>query len=713
MRASLVALFLTLACGCQTTARCRPGSLFVRVDSTGAPISSGSTLHVTVTLDASGRTLTTDVTARSGTGLEVDFDPADYTTGQSITFTIELHDSSGLLVASTPATSITLTASCSTTSVSLSPGQAVGDDLGGTDDGGGGSTDLGGSNLTNGSPCGAGSQCQSTFCVDGVCCNMGCAGQCETCDSTGTCVGVTSGAPRGNRATCAGAGTCAGSCSSASRTVCTYPGASTICVPQSCTGGVKTLATGCNGAGTCPTAGTFACPSNACTGTDCTGACTDDTQCSGATPFCNLPQGVCLATKGLGATCTTAAQCTSNFCTDGVCCNVACTSQCQACNLTGNVGHCSTVTSGQPVTGAGTTRAACTGSGMCQGTCNGTSATMCVFPGSSTTCGSPSCMNATLTPAPTCNGSGGCAAGSATACGGDLICASATTCKSSCATDGDCVAGSAHYCASNATCQPQKAQGTACNPPADCADPTCSECATGGGCQTGFCCNAACGGACQSCAAAGGATANGTCTTLAQGSPGNPSCSPYVCNGTSATCPTSCTVPADCVPVHGICSGNVCGTCFVAGTPVQTDSGWQAIETIGPGTRVRSFDTQNGEDSYRPVLKLEQRIAASLVSVALDSAPALQVSPEHYFWVRGSGWVRARDLSIDDQLLMNRTGNARVVGLATLATPMTGVPVYNLVVEGFDNYFVGTTPVLVHSCDYLGYSPFPRDELPK
>jgi len=157
----------------------------------------------------------------------------------------------------------------------------------------------------------------------------------------------------------------------------------------------------------------------------------------------------------------------------------------------------------------------------------------------------------------------------------------------------------------------------------------------------------------------------------------------------------------------------MCGTCFVAGTPVQTERGWQAIETIGPGVRVRSFDTQNGADAYRPVLRLEQRIAGSLVSVALDGAAPLQVSPEHYFWVRGSGWVRARDLAIDDQLLMDRKSNARVVGLSTLATPMAGVPVYNLVVEDFDNYFVGTTPVLVHSCDYLGYSAFARDELPR
>jgi hypothetical protein len=707
MRALAIAAALAfLTCGCHTTARCRPNSLFVHLDSAAAPIAAGSTLHVSVTF-ASGRTLTTDVTAKSGSGLEIDFDAADYMAGQSVDISIELHDSSGTILATAEASGVTLPPTCATASLSLSPGQVVDNDMGTS-----GPIDLAGSNFANGSPCGAGSQCQSGFCVDGVCCNMGCGGQCEACDATGTCVAVTSGQPTGSRAACAGSGTCAGSCSSASRSVCSYPGASTICVQQSCTAGVKTLATGCDGAGMCPTAGTFNCPSNSCAGSDCVGACTDDTMCSAPTPFCNLPQGVCLATKGLGAMCTAGSQCTSTFCTDGVCCNVACGGQCQACNLTGNVGHCATVASGQPVTNAGTTRAACAGSGACQGTCNGTSATMCVLPGSSVTCGSPSCMNATLTPAPTCNGSGSCVAGSASACPGDLVCASATACKPSCAGDGDCIA--ARYCAaSTSACTMQKAQGVACNLATDCKMSPCAECATAGGCQTGFCCNAACGGACQSCAAASGATANGSCTTLAAGSAGNPSCSPYVCNGAIATCPTSCAVNTDCVPTHGFCSGNVCGTCFVAGTPVQTETGWQAIETIAPGARVRSFDTQKGEESYRAVVRNEQRIAGSLVSVALDGAAPIEVSPEHYFWVRSSGWVRARDLAVDDQLLMDRRGNARVVGLASLATPALGVPVYNLVVEGFDNYFVGTTPVLVHSCDYLGYSAFARDELPK
>ena len=49
-----------------------------------------------------------------------------------------------------------------------------------------------------GQTCTAGDQCQSTFCVDGVCCEDACAGRCQFCASPaarGTCTPVRAGAP--------------------------------------------------------------------------------------------------------------------------------------------------------------------------------------------------------------------------------------------------------------------------------------------------------------------------------------------------------------------------------------------------------------------------------------------------------------------------------------------------------------------------------------
>jgi len=167
------------------------------------------------------------------------------------------------------------------------------------------------------------------------------------------------------------------------------------------------------------------------------------------------------------------------------------------------------------------------------------------------------------------------------------------------------------------------------------------------------------------------------------------------------------------VPSH-TCLNNACQTCFVAGTPVETENGLRAIETIAAGERVRSFDTATGQPSWREVRKLERRVAPQLVAVTVGGS-TIRVSPEHYFWVTDSGWVRARDLVLGDRLVASEAKGPPlfVSALASLATPAAGVAVYNLVVEEFDDYFVGETPVLVHSCDFLGFSSVSRGELPQ
>ncbi|MFI5298569.1 MAG: kelch repeat-containing protein, partial [Polyangiales bacterium] len=92
-------------------------------------------------------------------------------------------------------------------------------------------------------------------------------------------------------------------------------------------------------------------------------------------------------------------------------------------------------------------------------------------------------------------------------------------------------------------------------------------CADGGECVSGFCtdgvcCNTACAGACDVCAKTLGASADGTCTNAPAGDPGSPACTPYVCNGTSATCAATCSTDASCV------AGDWCksGSCVAKST---------------------------------------------------------------------------------------------------------------------------------------------------
>lgn len=153
----------------------------------------------------------------------------------------------------------------------------------------------------NGQGCLADSECTNGACVDNVCCESRCGGQCQSCNepsNAGKCVTVT-GAPRAGRTPCAGTQvTCAGRCDGTSATACSYPTGQTICTAAMCSGNLSlTTASICNGAGACTTAMTNGCGS----GRYCTAA-------------------ACVAQLGNGATCTFSDQCSGGNCSNGICC---------------------------------------------------------------------------------------------------------------------------------------------------------------------------------------------------------------------------------------------------------------------------------------------------------------------------------------------------------------------------------------------------------
>jgi hypothetical protein len=133
--------------------------------------------------------------------------------------------------------------------------------------------------------CTSGDQCKSGLCVDHVCCDSACAGQCEACDrpdALGRCLPVT-GAPHGARPACGGDAACPGTCDGTNRTKCAYP--ANRCRSQACslTASEVIKEAFCDGNGACPPVSTMPCM-YACRGGMCT-ACTPGTRrCNGGTP---------------------------------------------------------------------------------------------------------------------------------------------------------------------------------------------------------------------------------------------------------------------------------------------------------------------------------------------------------------------------------------------------------------------------------------------
>jgi hypothetical protein len=152
--------------------------------------------------------------------------------------------------------------------------------------------------VADGGACAKATDCASGFCVDGVCCNTACTGQCEACDvagSAGTCSPV-SGAPHGTRTACvaAGTGVCARMCDGKDRTKCNFAATTVECSAATCAAGTATAASSCDGAGNCPTPKSTSCAPYACGGTTCKTTCTLDADCGGAN-VCDKPTGKCIA----------------------------------------------------------------------------------------------------------------------------------------------------------------------------------------------------------------------------------------------------------------------------------------------------------------------------------------------------------------------------------------------------------------------------------
>jgi hypothetical protein len=458
----------------------------------------------------------------------------------------------------------------------------------------------------NGGTCTSGLECQSGICADGFCCDATCGSDCDACDllnNEGACTLMSNGSS-GNPScapyVCTGSSqSCPSSCANdndcASGNYCS----GSTCVAQKSNGGTCTLANECISGncvdgyccdGSCGSAcdacdlsgnlgsctlrsngsnGSPSCLPYVCDGlgATCPGSCSNDSQCN-SSYYCS--GSTCVLKSGNGSTCSVANECQSGFCADGYCCNAACGSACDACDLSGNLGNCSLASGGS------------TGSPSCAPyVCSGVSASCPNSCLSSTDCASGFFCDGfnqcvlKQSDGSTCNNSGECTSGfcvdgyccnsgctdGCNACNlsGSLGTCSVSpmgnsgnpscmpyvcdgmlqTCPSGCSSDTDCSTG--NYC-NGTSCVPKQSNGATCIGANECSS---------GNCVDGYCCNGACGSACDACNLSGN---EGLCSLMSAGTPGSPSCMPYVCDGLGAGCPVNCSNDSQCT------SGNFCAS---------------------------------------------------------------------------------------------------------------------------------------------------------
>jgi len=323
-----------------------------------------------------------------------------------------------------------------------------------------------------GQPCVMATDCQSNFCVDGVCCDTVCDSPCEACSDAargggngGQKVlafgsgGVASAVPGGPANGVAGGGSgggdgfcgpvfqgadpaddCADLDASTCDTTgacdgfgsCEVYGAGTACQFPGCVGPVAQGGGLCDGEGTCVTEESIDCDPYACTKGVCATECVDTADCS-PFAFCDGVVHTCAPKKDDGAVAFDPEQCVSGIIADGVCCNEVCNSPCHSCSAqTGAAvsGTCSPISGFQCNDGNACTQidtcqagqcvggvpVACPGDTGCQGglACD-TKVGTCSLPTAPKKPGDPCDDGVTCTTADVCDAGGECA-GSAVMC---------------------------------------------------------------------------------------------------------------------------------------------------------------------------------------------------------------------------------------------------------------------------------------------------------
>jgi hypothetical protein len=226
-----------------------------------------------------------------------------------------------------------------------------------------------------GQTCTANDQCQSNFCVDGVCCQSACTGRCEFCASPaarGQCLPVREGAPDPRAASgvtdparvcldegpqsCGRNGRCDGEGG------CEHYEDGTVCrAPRCDEEDNEEFGQSICQDGECESPDGVSCaPYQGCGGARCLRNCDGDDDNCAEHFFCSA-NDVC-GRQAQGGECEENIDCASGICAQGRCCNQVCDGRCRSCNLQGARGVCTArtftseidldednVLSGQPV----------------------------------------------------------------------------------------------------------------------------------------------------------------------------------------------------------------------------------------------------------------------------------------------------------------------------------------------------------------------------
>lgn len=139
------------------------------------------------------------------------------------------------------------------------------------------------------------------------------------------------------------------------------------------------------------------------------------------------------------------------------------------------------------------------------------------------------------------------------------------------------------------------------------------------------------------------------------------------------------------------------GGCFIAGTLITTDHGFENIEKIQPGDIVLSYNEMTKQNEYSKVLDtMIHKIWTELYSLYIENE-IIKVTDIHRFYILRSGqvqWIPACEIRISDLVLFADGTWHQIDDIKKKRCFKT---VYNFEVSNNHNYYVSKNQVLVHN----------------
>ncbi len=136
-------------------------------------------------------------------------------------------------------------------------------------------------------------------------------------------------------------------------------------------------------------------------------------------------------------------------------------------------------------------------------------------------------------------------------------------------------------------------------------------------------------------------------------------------------------------------------SCFATGTPVWTDTGVRAIESVLVGDRVLAKDPDSGELTFVVVTEHTLRPPTEIMQIKVGDE-TIACTKGHPFWIDGTGWKMAKLIESGDAV--HGIDGAHSVSQSQFHVAEDEA--HNLVVAGFGTYFVGNQGLLVHDNTY-------------